>query len=328
MLGSGLLVGCGREKIQVYRVPKPEAPPMEQAEMPADHPDATAASPQLKWQTPAGWTEVAPSEMRVASFKVAGKDGQQADVSVIPLTGTAGGELSNVNRWRNQVGQPPVSEDEMRKLAQPVEVAGQPATLYEQNNESTRILAVLQQRGDLAWFFKMTGDNQLVAQAKPAFVAFLKSVQFSASAPAPEMAAAPNTPQWNAPADWTEAPAGQFLAAKFEIAGGQAAVNISSSSGEGGGVAPNINRWRRQLGLPALEGAALTKTMTTLKTASGQATLAEMSGADARSGQPTSLVGVIVLLPGQAWFYKLMGNEQIVAAQKAAFTKFVSEVKY
>jgi hypothetical protein len=46
--------------------------------------------------------------MRVASFRVTGKDGKQADVSVIPLPGLAGSDLDNVNRWRGQVGLPSV----------------------------------------------------------------------------------------------------------------------------------------------------------------------------------------------------------------------------
>ena len=55
-------------------------------------------------------------EMRAASFRVAGKDGKQADVSVIPLPDPAGSDLDNVNRWRGQVGLPGVSEEELAKL--------------------------------------------------------------------------------------------------------------------------------------------------------------------------------------------------------------------
>src|SRR5262249_22706554 len=129
----------------------------------------TADSPaQLKWSTPDGWKEQPASQMRVASFKVSGQNGKQADVSVIPLPGAAGGDFSNVNRWRDQVGLPPVSEAEMAQQAMAVEVSGQPAQLYDENGEAkgapTRILAVIQHRDDMAWFFKMTGDSELVAQ--------------------------------------------------------------------------------------------------------------------------------------------------------------------
>jgi len=39
-----------------------------------------------------------------------------------------------------------------------------------------RILAVIQHRGNMTWFFKMTGSAGLVEQQKPAFVAHEKDV--------------------------------------------------------------------------------------------------------------------------------------------------------
>jgi len=303
--------------------------------------------------------------MRVASFRVTGQDGKQADVSVIPLPGEAGTDLSNVNRWRSQVEQEPVSEPELRTLAQPVEVDGQPATLYEQNGQNsagdpTRILAVIQRRDGTAWFFKMTGDSQLVAQQKPAFVALLRSIQFTTAGSATAQSASPglmtdgslpaghpdismpppdstamtpstDRPKWVVPDGWQEAPAGQFLVAKYSVAGeggAQAAVNISSSAGNGGGVAANVNRWRKQLGLEALSDDELSKSMKTVPTSAGTATFVEMSGQDARSGQPAALVAAIVVQPGYTWFYKLMGDGTVVTAQKDAFTRFVQDVNY
>ena len=124
--------------------------------------------------------------MRAASFHVVGKDGRQADVSVIPLPGLAGSDLDNVNRWRGQVGLPGISEGELAKLAQAVEIAGQAASLYEQagtnalSGNASRVLAAITRRDGVAWFFKMTGDEALVAQQKAAFVGFLKSVGFPA----------------------------------------------------------------------------------------------------------------------------------------------------
>jgi hypothetical protein len=53
-----------------------------------------------------------------------------------------------------------------------------------------------------------------------------------------------------------------------------------------------------------------------------------MSGTDTKTGQKTRLVGVVVPQPGQTWFYKLMGNSQIVEQQKDAFTQFVQTAKY
>ncbi len=233
-----------------------------------------SAPPQLTWTTPAGWTELAPSEMRVASFKITGAGGKQADVSVIPLAGMGGSDDANVNRWRGQIGLASMTSDELQKAAEKIEAAGQPAQLYDIAGTDQRILGVIQHRGDVAWFYKMTGDAGLVEQQKPAFIEFLKSLKFAAAAPlaaempaghpaiggdlmAPAATAGPisheGQPNWQVPAGWQEVAAGQFLVAKFNISGdggATAAVNVSSSPGDGGGLAANVNRWRGQLGLP------------------------------------------------------------------------------
>jgi len=206
-----LIAGCHREQIKVYRVAKDQdqAQPQTAPALPTDspnpslppgHPDISSvpgtslppasesARPQLTWKTPEGWTKVAPGEMRVASFEIQGQNGKQADVSIIPLPGRSGSDDANVNRWRGQVGLSSVSPEDLKKSAESVEAAGQPAQLYDivgQNSdkgEAARILGVIQHRDDAVWFFKMTGDANLVEQQKPAFVAFLKSVKFVQSA--------------------------------------------------------------------------------------------------------------------------------------------------
>jgi hypothetical protein len=101
------------------------------------------------------------------------------------------------------------------------------------------------------------------------------------------------------------------------------------SSGEGGGLAANVNRWRGQLGLaPIAEADKLQETLTPVDTPSGKAMFVDMTGTDARTGKQARLVGAIVPQSGQTWFYKLMGDEQIVGREKNAFQKFVQSAKY
>ena len=363
-LGAALaLTGCGRDEIKVYQVPKESRPNSTTANLP-DSP-ASQGKPALTWTTPEGWTVIPPGEMRLASFNIKNKENKQADVSVIPLSGAAGGDFNNVNRWRGQVGLSPVGPEELKQLTQTIEVAGQPADLYEfsgQNPSSgdpTRVLAVIQHREGTAWFFKMTGDDALVAEQKTAFIAFAKSCRFETGETAalppdhppiggaalppdhPDISPTPPTtariasgegrPQWTVPAGWKEVPGGQFLVAKFVVsgeAGAQAAVNVSSSGGDGGGLAANVNRWRKQLGLNELSANEIAKAAKSIETASGNASVVEMSGTDARSSQPASLVGATTTQSGQTWFYKLMGDAKVVESQKEAFTKFVQTVKY
>lgn len=356
--------------IKVYRVPKERPVEMAQNNLPAGHPatggETAPARPKLTYTKPDGWTEVKAGELRAASFNIKG-DGGQADVSVIPLGGAAGGDLNNVNRWRSQVGLGAVEADALKKLAEAVEISGQPADLFDfagtnpSSGDKTRIIAAVLHREGTAWFFKMTGDESVVTKQKPAFVAFLKSVKFTAatdSAPDsamdastlpaghPDISALQNAsqqsapaaavskegqPKWTVPAGWKEIPGGQFLVAKFMItgeAGAQAAVNVSNSGGDGGGLAANVNRWRSQLGLQPATEADLQKQTKPFDTSGGKATWVELTGKDARTGQPTKLVGAVLVRGKESWFYKLMGDAKIVDAQTEAFSKFVKDATY
>jgi hypothetical protein len=359
MLLAVALAGCGRDNVKVYRLSNDDSssaapPPNTTATTPptSDQNENNAAQPQLHWTLPAGWTEVAPGEMSIASFKVQGQNSVEADVTVVPLPGMAGGDTANVNRWRGQVGLSAATADELQKVGEMVQVGDQPATLYDiaGSGNSKRILGVIQQRNGTTWFFKMMGDANLVKQQKPQFTAFLKSLTFTA---APQPAALPpghpaiggadqnapmmsagsagaGKPAWTVPAGWQEVPAAQFLLAEYSIAGANGAkaeVNVAELNGNGGGVLPNVNRWRGQIGLDPVDETGLAKVTTTLDVAGGQATLVDMTGSD-MSGQSNRLVAAIVPMGDQTWFYKLMGDEKVVASEKDAFTKFVQTARY
>ena len=343
----------------------PAPPPMAASgAMPSAMPDGLPAPdnsglPALQYALPAGWEKKAPTQMRVASFSAA-QDGKQADVSVIPLAGMAGTDPANVNRWRGQVGLSSLPEAELAQLAEKITVGDLPADLYDLagtapgSGDAERILGVILHREGTAWFFKMTGDAGVVEAQKPAFVAFLKSVLFGAPAAAaapmdmsqlppshppiggmnPGMPAASDVagdkPSWTVPAGWQEGPLAQFLVAKYIITGADgasASVNVSSLAGDGGGLLANVNRWRTQLGLAPVAEAEVAN-LPTIDASGGKAALIEFSGTDARTGQPAQLVGAVLPLNGQTWFYKLMGDAAVVAQQKAALIKFVQSAKY
>jgi hypothetical protein len=391
-------VGCHREQVQVYQISQNQDQPPQQVAavsvtnspgsgLPPGHPDISSpdgssaqsmpagivspdsSAAQLTWTTPTGWTQVPPSEMRVASFKIADAKGKQADVSIVPLSGTAGGDFANVNRWRGQVGLQPAPDDELQNAAENVEAGGQPATLYDiggqdsTNGQASRILGAIQHRDGTSWFFKMTGDVDLVEQQKPVFIDFLKTLSFGSSQVqlqlppgqpnigemnAQDQQALPSghppigdmnvpavtgplshdgQPNWQVPAGWQEVNGGSFLVAKFMLTGNggmAAAVNVSSSAGAGGGLAPNVNRWRGQLGLPPEEEISTV----TFAIPGGQAQQVDISGTNAQTGLPAEIDGVIVTQPDRTWFYKLMGDPQLVAAQKDTFTTFVKGAQY
>jgi len=362
-----IAAGCGRDTVKVYKADASDAPATPPpAAAPAAMPEGlpapdNAGQPKLKYVLPGGWKEKPLTQLRVASFDVS-ENGKSADVSVIPLGSMAGGDLANVNRWRGQVGLPPITDDDLAKSAESVTITGRPSGLYDiagtspGSGEEERILAAILHGDDATWFFKMSGDPGLVENQKTNFIAFLKSLEFAQpaapaamdlsqlppshpaipgmDATAPATSAAPDasatgTPAWTVPADWKPGPLAQFLVAKFVIGSGDATagVNVSQLDGNGGGLLPNINRWRGQLSQPPLTDADIAA-LPTIDAAGIKSTLVDVSGTEARTGKPARLVGVIVPLSGQTWFYKLMGDPDIVAQQQDAFTKFVQSAKY
>jgi hypothetical protein len=352
LLCVALLSACKRENNQVYYAPKETPPAQTVAPNPGDNgtpmaaPEATTL-PALAWTLPDGWQEKPPGEMRAASFSVTGKDGQSADVSVIPLP-IVGRDFELVNMWRQQVQLPPATDPDAVKQAEPVAIGTEQGRLFDLASEQPmigksreRILVAMLTRGTMSWFFKMTGEESFVASQKPGLIQFLKSVSFNESpAASPQPLAIPEAPAenswkpaWTVPPDWQEMPPAEFLLAEYAIAGANGAkadVNVAMLNGEGGGLLPNVNRWRGQLGLEPLKNdMELAHVVPEMDLpGGGHLTIVDFTGVDSKTGKPARLVGAVVPQNGRTWFYKLMGDEQLVGQQKEAFVKFIQSAKY
>jgi hypothetical protein len=292
--------------------------------------------------------------MRYASFRVKGEEGKTADLGIFPLPGMGMGDLDNVNRWRGQVGQAPITEEERAQQALNVEVQGLTAQVYEMAGESagsgdkTRILGAILKRDGIPWYFKMTGDDALVAAQKEAFIGFLKSLRFGTAGQMelpPDhppigggggmAAAAPgghgNQPKWDVPAGWQQVAGGQFLVGKFNLTGpdgAAASVNVSRSGGDGGGLVSNINRWRRQIGLEELSAEEIGKQVAEIECLDAKASVVDMVGKGMTSGKPERVIGAVMAVGSETWFYKLSGSEALVSKEKDNFIKFVKTAKH
>ncbi|MEJ1972356.1 MAG: hypothetical protein WDM96_07810 [Lacunisphaera sp.] len=82
-----------------------------------------------------------------------------------------------------------------------------------------------------------------------------------------------------------------------------------------------MNRWRGQLQLPPFDEAALAGAVTRFTAHDLPVAVVEFTGAG--PGGPQRLVGAIVPYDGATWFFKLIGPESIVAAEKPAFLSFL-----
>jgi hypothetical protein len=338
------LCGCNRDQISSYRVPKEKA---EQAI--AGEAGSASAPAQVHWVTPAGWVQLPATNMRAAGFKIS-TNGQAAEVSIVPMPGVTGIERESVNMWRQTLGLSPLDDAGFSKAGESAVVGKTQARLFDMagadgnsTNKNRIVGAIADTEGSL-WFFKMHGDDQLVAQEKPVFQDFLKSITFTRSDDANISAAPfarrsmgpidrlpPENPvfgsahaSWKIPRGWIEQrPSSSMLLASYLASGkgtGQAEVTVSMLSGEGGGLLANVNRWRRQLDLPPITENELPKLTSQTEVESIKATLVDLTGQDGSK----AMLALIVPRDGNTWFYKMTGDPAVLADQKKSLMEFAA----
>ncbi|MAE62467.1 MAG: hypothetical protein CMJ49_14055 [Planctomycetaceae bacterium] len=82
------------------------------------------------WALPDGWTQQTgdPGSIRFATITIPNDDAP-LELTVVPLSLTAGDVFANVNRWRNELNLEPVTPDQLPAVTQQIIVAGQTITL-------------------------------------------------------------------------------------------------------------------------------------------------------------------------------------------------------
>ena len=197
----GLLVigGCDRGDSQVRSYSAPKDPAPATAPVAAGAMDARPVGPQaagqgaaqaqaqalpLTWTLPTGWQQdPQPRPMRVATVAV-DANGKKGELIVTRFrTGQFGSMVDNLNRWRQQVGLPPV-KDEKEVTPEKATVGGAEAKVYDfTGGEGTaakrnRVVVVETPAGD-TWFFRFAGPADLVDNQRGAFDSLLQSVKFA-----------------------------------------------------------------------------------------------------------------------------------------------------
>jgi hypothetical protein len=315
----------------------------------ADAPGAAPMRPGLGWKTPAGWKEMEPDTMRVASFSLGEQDGQHGEVAAIPIPGMKQVDTNFVNMWCQQLSVSPAREEDLPKMMTDVAIGDGAGKLVDVlatepdkgASHTNRIIVAVVARKGFTWFFKLQGPGSLVNREQPAFLEFLKSVDFTKSDQFVQAAMASQfsgetpvassessaKPKWEVPEGWKEISAGQMVLSRFALDSGggkKAEVTVSTA---GGGLLLNVNRWRGQLGLPAIAESELKTVATPFNVPGENAVLVDMSGTD-KGGRQARLIAVIVPRNDGTWFYKLMGDQEVAGRHKDTFLKFVQTVHY
>jgi hypothetical protein len=346
-----LLVSCEKNsEIKVYRVskaPLEESAPVQENAMPtnAASPGAQAGMAPVtstNVSTPPNWEPQPLSQMRQASFLVKGENGAAADISLVSLGAAAGNVLDNVNRWLEQLGQPPITAEKLAEIVERlttpigevtiVDLVGLPKDADPARDG--RIVAAIAPGSTSALFFKMRGNADLAEAQKADFIKWVaavctaqaenKSSPRAANPVAPRDSKVPQV-KWKTPEGWTEVPPSSMRYASFSVSGEDDTkidISIVTFPGEGGSIADNVNRWRGQIGLAPLNDKEIMRVIVPMNAGSANFSTVEMAGVDSR------VIAAWTRRTGRSWFFKMSGPGPLVEREKSKFFDFLRSIEF
>jgi hypothetical protein len=149
------------------------------------YPQERFGDERLRWETPAGWAQAERSQMRPVNLTFGPNKEGECYLAMLP--GGAGGVLANVNRWRKQMAQPELTEEDLAKLPQKtlmgiqgvyVTVDGAYTNVgAAEAKPDQRLQGIVASLGEAGLFVKMVGPKALVEANTAAFDQFVASLK-------------------------------------------------------------------------------------------------------------------------------------------------------
>jgi hypothetical protein len=164
------------------------------------------------------------------------------------------------------------------------------------------------------------GDNE-------AWVVMIESAAGPEDAAGTSDAKPPPLPfTFEVPGEWRAAELNAFRRAAWEVRDGSLKATMTISTA-GGDLAGNVNRWRGQLGLEPLARAEVANGLASINMGGLPAHLVELT-APMGASAPQAIIGAIVQSEGAQWFFKLQGDQDLVAREKERFLAFLESVRF
>jgi hypothetical protein len=251
------------------------------------------ATPQ--WTLPKGWRERPGEGLRYATLEIETPGGTlEATVTKLPRdegVDEASYALSNVNRWRDQLGLPPIDKAELEQTAAKVELEGTTALLVN--------FAGKLKPGGMRPPPLVGGPDARDGRRRP---------QESAE------------PKYQVPEGWQElGPGPMGRKAGFRATDGDRQAEISISTA-GGGLLANVNRWRGQVMLEPLDEEQLRNDAQPIAVGTTQGAYFRLVGPE------RTILGVVAPVAEDVWFIKLAGDNELAERERERFEQFVKSI--
>ena len=323
-----------------------------------ERPEANGAddlASAFAYDLPPGWEALRGTRDRLIDLRPAGDFEASCYLTFLP--GGGGGLEANVNRWIGQFGGEPLSGEEIAALPRHA-MLGRDATLVEVQGSfggmdgtprpGFALLGLILSDPSGGIFLKFTAPSARVEAERANFFALASSLRLNqgesgghaehgASAePAGEhvheaSAGAANGLAFLAPAGWHMTEPRAMREVNFTIAhSAETECYITRLGGDGGGLLPNLNRWRGQFGekpLSADELAALERVTMLGQEVAVLEVGGDFTGMDGKPRTNQGMLGVAWVGNGESLFVKLVGAKDVVHAERANFLAFVQSLR-
>jgi hypothetical protein len=133
------------------------------------------------WKPPSNWViNPSPPQFVTAAFDATNADGG-AKITATMLVNDGGGVMSNINRWRDQMGLPPVERLDQQST---IDVgAGSIVVDLSAADNTRRMLAAIVSGQNQTWFFKVTGTPKGVESEMANYKLLVRGVGLGAGTP-------------------------------------------------------------------------------------------------------------------------------------------------
>jgi hypothetical protein len=258
-----------------------------------------------QWTLPEGWSETKSNGgIRFATLTVPAGDGSM-ELSVIPLPFTTDRDdwlLSNINRWR------------VEQLSLPGLEIAELATAFE---------SVDYDGGGVAHFVDITGTKKASRMGGAPFAPFAgRASSGPAGAAVPADPPSSEPPTVTTPEGWTRSSNDQFSMLAYDTPGGPRFTATRLGGPIAKDLLKNINRWRGQVGLKNLTADELTSNVEEIDVDGNSASYTKAVG------EEKTILGVVLVRDGLAWFFKLTGKSAAAEVEREHFEQLLQSIKF
>ena len=309
-----LALGCEKEDpIRVYQAPKEPA---------------HVHRERIEWKIPADWVEWTGDAQTntYAGFTLeATTPPLEMTVTILPRQAPSAADVTaNVNRWQAQIKMPLSPQEEVDRLAQKLSIDGREGYAVDLSGPENRILGAMAVEGDRVWFFKIMGASARVEKHKQEFQDFLSSLKLNG--PRKEFK---GQLAFNTPPGWSNAGDRPMRELTFLVGNSAdpAEVMVTRLPGTSfGTILDNINRWRAQVGL-APAAKVEDQPSEKIKLAGADAAYFDFVGPGTPEKSNRRMLLAMTVNSNEVWFFKIIGPQQLVAAEKKNFEDFLKSIE-